>query len=191
MVLDCAQLTHWRWEESLDEMFALKRDYRTWMSLLLEPEGNVGPLEEEWNRYDTLDAGTKLLHMTSRATQPWKTGLPIDFTPKGHAQKPAHDSRKIPIRRWLGKLKAGLTGNPMPPDELRYRRHPDPNQEAFFFQLLHECVESGSISKVFLREEITAQHLRPDAFTMLEWAAGAPALAGPPDEGRARAFGGK
>jgi hypothetical protein len=78
----------------------------------------------------------------------------------------------------------------MPPDELRYRRHPDPNQEAFFFQLLHECVESGSISKVFLREEIAAQHLRPDAFTMLERAAGAPALAGPPDEGRARAFGG-
>ena len=44
----------------------------------------IGPLEPGWNDFDHLGPGTKLLHNTRRMTQPWKTGLPVDFTPVEH-----------------------------------------------------------------------------------------------------------
>ena len=80
MLLDCSRLRHWRWQDQIEEMFTGKRDYRQWIWLLLEPSENIGPLEAEWNHFDRLDENTKLLHNTQRLTQPWKTGLPIDFT---------------------------------------------------------------------------------------------------------------
>ena len=83
MLLDCARLAHWRWEEDFDETFRGERDYRDWMWLLLEPPG-------AWRRSSrsgTTSTGstpeTRLLHNTHRRTQPWKTGLPSDFTPRG------------------------------------------------------------------------------------------------------------
>ena len=65
-------------------MFASARDYRTWMSLSYEDPGTIGAFEPEWNDFDHLGPGTKLLHNTRRMTQPWKTGLPVDFTPVEH-----------------------------------------------------------------------------------------------------------
>ena len=62
MLLDCSRLTHWKWEEQIDEMFAFKRDYRPWINLMLEPEDSIGPIEEEWNHFDTMNENTKLLH---------------------------------------------------------------------------------------------------------------------------------
>ncbi|NJR44898.1 MAG: hypothetical protein HC775_03300 [Hyellaceae cyanobacterium CSU_1_1] len=79
MLLDCSKLTHWQWEKQIAEMFDFKRDYQPWTRLWMEAENSIGLLEEEWNHLDTLNEQTKLLHNTRRETQPWKTGLPIDF----------------------------------------------------------------------------------------------------------------
>ena len=81
MLLDCAKLTHWRTAEQFDEMFESKRDYMDWICLKLEPRETIGLLEPEWNDFDHLAENTKLLHNTKRWNQPWKTGLPVDFTP--------------------------------------------------------------------------------------------------------------
>ena len=81
MLLDCAKLRHWRCEEQFNELFEFKRDYMDWVSLKLEPRETIGLLEKEWNDFDRLTAATKMLHNTRRITQPWKTGLPIDFEP--------------------------------------------------------------------------------------------------------------
>ncbi len=80
MLLDCAKLTHWRGEEQFNELFAGKRDYMDWILLHDEPKDSIGLFEDEWNDFDRLAENTKLLHNTKRQTQPWKSGLPIDFT---------------------------------------------------------------------------------------------------------------
>jgi hypothetical protein len=164
MLLDCAKLRHWRWEQQIDEMFAGARDYRSWMSLLLEPNDAIGPIEEAWNSFDALGPETKLLHNTGRASQPWKTGLPIDFMPKIVAGRQPRKWGIIP-RPWISRIKAALSGNA----SVRiYRPHPDPNQERFFFSLLRECLEQGIVTEEILCAEIGKRHLRPDAFTVMD-----------------------
>jgi hypothetical protein len=51
---------------------------------------------------------------------------------------------------------------------LRYKRHPDPNQERFFFGLLRECLEAGIVSEAMLKAEMAQDHVRHDALEMLE-----------------------
>ncbi len=158
MLLDCAKLSHWRCEEQFAELFEGRRDYADWISLRLEPE-EPGLLEDEWNDFDRLTPRTRLLHNTRRWTQPWKTGLPVDFVPGDRATGIAPIDWLMRLRReWLGEH--ALLG--------RYIRHPDRNQERFFFGLLRECVEKGEVSPDLLREEIERGHLRRDALEVME-----------------------
>jgi hypothetical protein len=158
MLLDCAQLTHWRTERDFSELFSFQRDYSDWIGLRLEPPGVVGPLEPEWNDFDRLTPQTRLLHNTKRITQPWKTGLPVDFTPAEH-------TRSFPPLGWLRRARRHLIG----PYTLagHYQRHPDPDQERYFFDLLRECLASGVVDEAFLREEMQKGHLRRDALEIL------------------------
>ena len=106
MLLECARLTHWRCEEQFDELFAGKRDYMDWILLQDEPKDSIGLFEDEWNDFDRLTEKTKLLHNTKRQTQPWKSGLPIDFTwadKKVEPLKPATWPRLI--KRWTDRLR--------------------------------------------------------------------------------------
>lgn len=151
MLLDCAKLTHWRCEEQFNEMFEMKRDYVPWITLQMEPRESVGFLEPEWNHFDTLDENTKLLHNTKRNTQPWKTGLPVDYT--------VREGRRfglIPSHWFQAKY---------------YRPHPDPRQETFFFALLRECLEAGEIDEELVRQEMRLNHVRHDALELVERAA--------------------
>ena len=148
MLLDCSRLEHWKWEADFEKLFRGERDYRDWMWLLLEPAGSVGVLEYQWNDFDRLESDTKMLHNTHRRTQPWKTGLPSDFTPRGTTLK---SRAGIWLRRFTGRG-AG-----------HYRQHPDPAQERLFFQLLAECLDNGSVSVSLLKDEIAHGHIRTDA----------------------------
>src|SRR3546814_3326785 len=104
-----AKWREWRWEQQIDEMFAGARDDRSWMSLFLEPEDAIGPLEEAWNAFDALGPDTKLLHNTGRLSQPWKTGLPIDFTKTVSGRQP----RKWGVipRPWIARVRTALSGS--------------------------------------------------------------------------------
>ncbi len=159
MLLDCEKLRSWRCEEQFGEMFEMRRDYSDWIGLQLEPRESIGLFENEWNDFDRLTPATKLLHNTKRYTQPWKAGLPIDFIP-------AEKTRSFPPLGWFRRARRAVLG----PYALlgRYRSHPDPAQEAFFFGLLRECVEKGEVGEAMLREEIRRNHLRHDAFELLE-----------------------
>jgi hypothetical protein len=155
MLLDCARLRHWRTEEQFGELFTGKRDYRRWLGLEDEGPDTIGPLEPEWNDFDRLTARTRMLHMTRRLTQPWKTGLPVDFLP-------VEQFRAFPPFGWAMRARRKLFG---PHAFLgRYRAHPDPRQETLFFALLRECVDRGVVPETLLREEIERDHLRHDAF---------------------------
>jgi len=158
MLLDCAKLTHWQCERQFNELFEGKRDYMDWISLKLEPPGSIGALENEWNDFDKLTPQTKMLHKTRRLTQPWKTGLPIDWA-VAEAFKP------FPPFAWAMRLGRKLFGK----GKLigHYWRHPDRKQEALFFGLLRECLDRGLISEAMLRAEMAHDHVRHDAFEVL------------------------
>ncbi len=167
MLLDCAKLTHWKVEEQFGKLFTGELDYRSWMGLESEDPTTIGALEPEWNDFDKLTAETKMLHTTRRSTQPWKTGLKMDYLPVEHF-------RPFPPFGWLMRARRVLFG----PYGLlpRYRRHPDPNQEALFFSYVRECLEQGIITEEMLREHIAKKHVRPDAFEVVERAPGVDAV---------------
>jgi hypothetical protein len=50
----------------------------------------------------------------------------------------------------------------------RYQQHPDKKQEQFFFGLLRECIEAGHVSEDLVRDEISKNHVRHDAFEVLD-----------------------
>ena len=148
MLLDCARLTHWNLRRQFEALFAGEMDYEDWIELALEPEGSIGHLEPHWNDFDRLAGDTRLIHNTKRRTQPWKSGLPIDYT-----NRPPWMLRKL-----------GFASFRLP---LRYLSHPDPRQEKLFFGLLRECMEAGEVTEEMLEREITRRHVRPDAATLV------------------------
>jgi hypothetical protein len=159
MLLDCAKLTHWQFERDFNEMFKpVKRDYMDWVSLKLEDRSTIGTLENQWNDFDNLTEDTKLLHNTKRKTQPWKTGLKIDY-------RPADTFQLFPPRHWLRRGRRALFGDYKFAGT--YDAHPDPRQEAFFFGMVRDAMKDGELTEAMLQDEITRGHLRPDAMQLI------------------------
>jgi hypothetical protein len=159
MLLDCGKLTHWDVRRQFDQLFERTLDYGDWIGLKKEDREQLGLFEHEWNDFDRLSEKTKLIHNTKRKTQPWKAGLPADYVP-------AEKFKFFPPLRWFLRARRSLFGDyAFVPD---YRPHPDPRQEAFFFGLLRECVEKGIVTEDFLRSEMARNHVRHDAFEVLD-----------------------
>ena len=154
MLLDCARLTHWKAEQQFNEMFEGTRDYKKWITLQYEDRDNIGLLEKNWNDLDVLNQRTRLLHTTKRWTQPWKTGLPVDFMP-------ADKFKWFPPLGWLLHLRRKLFGDYAFLGH--YKAHPDKNQEDLFFGLLRECLDQGSVSPAMVKHEMLCNHVRKDA----------------------------
>lgn len=159
MLLDCAKLRHWRCREQFDQLFERTLDYADWIGLKTEDRSTIGLFENEWNDFDRLSEKTKLIHNTKRKTQPWKAGLPADYIP-------AEKYRIFPPIRWVLRTRRKLFGDyAFVPD---YKPHPDLKQEQFFFGLVRECVEKGIVSEDFIRQEMRLNHVRHDAFEVLD-----------------------
>jgi hypothetical protein len=159
MLLDCAKLGHWKVEEQFNAMFDFTRDYMDWVCLKLEDPDSIGFFEAYWNDFDHLDQNTRLLHNTKRKTQPWKTGLPVDY-------RQADTFQLFPPRHWIRRARRALFGDYGMAG--RYAAHPDPGQERFFFGLVRECLDKGIITEELLREEMSKNHLRHDALELVK-----------------------
>lgn len=166
MLMECSKLNHWNVKKQFASMFEDKLDYDDWIVLANEPRDSIGFLEPVWNDFDRLTAETKLLHNTKRNTQPWKTGLPIDYT------------ARVPV---IGRL--------LPDNGLKlwgkYRKHPDPRQEALFFAYVAECLNNGMLSEAVLREAMAKNHVRHDAFDVVKRVPGVDELLGQLRRGQA------
>ncbi|HEX6661266.1 MAG TPA: hypothetical protein VF067_05300, partial [Sphingomicrobium sp.] len=117
-----------------------------WIELKREDRSTIGVLEPEWNSFDRLDARTMILHTTKRRTQPWKTGLPVDYT--------LRESGPLDFLRRLATH--------------HYQAHPDRNQEALVYSLLSEMVDRRLITKDELVSEMMANHIRHDSLELIE-----------------------
>jgi hypothetical protein len=146
MLLDCAKLKHWDFDRQLDELFAHKFDYLPWNRLEYENPASIGRLESAWNDFDRLAPETRILHTTRRRTQPWKTGLPVDYT--------LHEAGP-----W--KLVEGIW-------RPRYAKHPDRNVEAYIYSLLAEMIDCGEVTVEELSSEMAANHMRHDSLELVE-----------------------
>jgi hypothetical protein len=146
MLLDNAKLKHWRFEQEVDDLFAHRFDYIDWIELKREDPATIGFLEPEWNDFDRLTERTKILHTTKRRTQPWKAGLPIDYTLRERG--PFDFLRRLRRRR--------------------YEEHPDPRQEALVYSLLAEVVDAGEVTEAELKSEMAANHIRHDSLQLVD-----------------------
>jgi hypothetical protein len=154
MLLDNSKLKHWKIKDIVNELITKKVDYRDWMSLRLGRE-KIGLLDEVWNHFDKLTPDTKLIHNTNRITQPWRTGLKIEYTPK----KMRPFMGIIP-REWIHIL---LGRNPY-----IHREHPEKAQIDYFFGHLKKAMEDGVIDTDLVLNEIKQKHIRQDAVEVLE-----------------------
>ncbi|HVL79392.1 MAG TPA: hypothetical protein VM346_08920 [Sphingomicrobium sp.] len=146
MLLDCGKLRHWDFDRLLDDLFAHRFDYIDWIELKREDPGTIGFLEPEWNDFDRLTARTRILHTTKRRTQPWKSGLPVDFT--------LRERGPLDFLRRLRRK--------------RYEPHPDRNQEALVYALLADLFDQGEVTRGELQAEMAANHIRHDSLALIE-----------------------
>lgn len=152
MLLDCAKLTHWNVEDILKRFVNKELDYVDIVRLKME--NSILEIPGYWNSFDKISPDTKVLHTTKRLTQPWKTGLPIDFTltpmPKYFGIIP-----REPIHKLLGKYPR------------YYKQHPDPVVEKFFVSLLQEALDAKAISHEEIQEAIDDGFVRQDLLQLL------------------------
>ena len=146
MLLDTAKLTHWQFDRDLDDLLNGRFDYVHWIELKREDRSTIGLLEPRWNDFDRLTDETGILHTTKRRTQPWKTGLPVDYTLR---ERGPFDF----LRRWSRR---------------HYEAHPDPRQEAFVYSLLADLVDSGEVSRDELKSEMAANHVRHESLQLVD-----------------------
>ncbi len=167
MLLDCSKLRHWNWNGILSDLFDGKIDYQDLMQLKLEDPRTIGELSVSWNEFDSIKEGTKLLHTTMRNTQPWKTGLPVEF----HDKLPRFGKLKLILARTLPDRLIGLTGITRDP-QFYCQPHPNKDVELFFMRLLHSALRDGYLSKSFVQGEIDRGFIRPDIWQVIERAVG-------------------
>ena len=146
MLLDTAKLQHWKFDQDVDDLFAHRFDYIDWIELKREDRATIGFLDANWNAFDRLDSNTRILHTTKRRTQPWKTGLPVDYTLR---ERGPFDF----IRRLRHQY---------------YQPHPDRNQEALFYSLLADLVDDGQVTKQEIVAEMAANHIRHDSIELVD-----------------------
>ena len=147
MLLDCAKLSHWRIADILKDLRTLRSDY--YELITLKAEQGVLELPSVWNSRDQIVPEIKMLHMTQVLTQPWKTGLPVEFG----AREVAKIFQPIPwkpIRRLLSKRVT------------HYRPHPLPEIERIFMTLLKDAVDAGEVTEADIADSIRSGFVRAD-----------------------------
>ncbi len=141
MLLENGLLKHWKIHDILETLREKKTDYRDLMELRFE---KVHEIPRIYNSIDKLTGQTVFLHTSNRITQPWKTGLLIDFT----INKPNPLFGFIP-RFWVGK-------------PTHYKQHPDPLVVESFYSILKSAIERGAITYADIEVGVKNRDLRPD-----------------------------
>lgn len=149
MIMDCEKLKHWDMKKILSNLENKSLDYKDLITLRIENQESILDLPRKWNNLDELNNDTNMIHMTGRLTQPWKTGLKIDF--KYEKMKPYFGFiPREPIVKLRGKL------------DTHYKEHPDKEIIKFFFDLASEAYKAGAVTDEDIDKAIETKDIRPD-----------------------------
>ena len=80
MLINTENFNLWNFEKIINDLFSLKIDYSELINLDFIHKNSIGLIDENFNSHDEITDQTILLHTTNRITQPWKTGLDIDYS---------------------------------------------------------------------------------------------------------------
>ncbi len=149
MLMDCSKLRHWKIENILTNLREQTLDYADIMTLKTEDPTTILEVPRRWNSLDEIKDDTGLLHTTNRITQPWRTGLPVDFT-RNPLPKLFGIIPREPIHKLLGKIPT------------HYQPHPDSRVENWFIKLVQDAYKTGALTNTYIQAEIEAQHVRKD-----------------------------
>jgi hypothetical protein len=155
MLMDCAKLKDWSMENILSKLKNKSLDYSEVMEIKFLDKNEIKQIDRIYNNLDTLTSDTVLVHTTNRLTQPWSTGLKIDFT-RNNPGRYLGLIPKIPVLRLMGKWPS------------TYQPHPDKRVEQMFFNLLKEALTNHIVSKGELEEEVKNNRLRKDIFQKIK-----------------------
>jgi hypothetical protein len=136
------------WQKIIENLNSGVLDYKDLMSLNI-PNLKVKDLDRIFNSLDYFSSDTVFVHTTNRLTQPWKTGLKIDFT----RNNPGYYFGLIPkklVFKILGRYPS------------RYKKHPDPKIEELFFDLARSAIKDGYLSIDEIRQAIAMGFVRKD-----------------------------
>jgi hypothetical protein len=147
MIMDNSKLRHWKIESILDGLTSQTLDYDDVVTLRKEPQ--VMEIPRIWNNLDKLTPETKMVHMTNRITQPWKTGLPIDFT-------------RNPMPKFFGIIPRETIHKLLGKYQTHYQRHPDIKIEEFLFELVRDALKANTIKEEEIQIEIDKGNVRKD-----------------------------
>jgi hypothetical protein len=154
MLLDNERLKHWEITSIVDSLLFQREDYRYYMNLDFEKD-NIFEIPGVYNSLDKLDHDTILLHNTNRLTQPWKTGLNIDFIP-------------TPMKKIFGLIPREWAHNMLGKSPKYYLRHPDMAQVNFFIGLCRDAVNDGFLTIDLINDEIQKGNVRTDLLELIE-----------------------
>ncbi len=148
-------------EKKVNSVLSGEFDYSDLMNLTFLEENKFSTLPKEWNSFDELDNETIFLHTTTRITQPWKTGLKVDF----QQNYPKFRYKIIP--NFLFKiLKEILTRKKHPP-YTKYIEHPNQNIQDYFFTLVSGALKENFIDKELINYNIKKHYVRSDIYKYL------------------------
>lgn len=139
----------WDYEKLIDDIFNNRLDYNQLITLSCFNDLKIAELPEKMNSYDRLNHETILLHNTGRVTQPWKSGLEIDYI---NHKIPKH---KRIINSFFGKKQY-------------YLNHPDKSQTDFFISSTRDAINARYIDEQYIFECIKNKYIRPDIMQLIE-----------------------
>lgn len=153
MLMENSLLTHWSMAQILNDLSSYKLDYNNIMTLKFE--NSVHELSRNWNDLDNLTDKTLMLHTTNRLTQPWRTGLKIDFT-------------RLPMKKIFGFIPREPIHWLLGKRPNRYQKHPNPKVENLFMNLLNDALKNNFINHTLLDQEVNKKHLRSDIYKFIK-----------------------
>ena len=162
MIINNKKFKKYDIDKKIKAVFDKTIDYSDLINLNFIDPYEINILDNEWNSYDHLNDNTLLLHLTNRLTQPWKTGLKIDFTQTYN--KLVHGFIPNNIYKFLQKA---IFNKDIPPFK-NYLPHPDSIIEKFFFEILKDALNDQFIDKKSLEEEVQKKNIRSDIFEKLK-----------------------
>ncbi len=158
MLINMKYFNLWNFDKIINDLFSFKLDYSDLINLDFINKNLIGLIDENFNSHDEITNNTIFLHTTNRITQPWKTGLNIDYS--YHVSK--YSLLINYIRKYVGlNYQKKLL-------EKKYQIHPKNEVIEFVKKLFNEAIKSKYITNEELSFSVKKKFISKEFFDSLK-----------------------